>query len=1384
MLASKFMDIVLGIDRHIEMVPTPAGALVPVPFPAPFMGVIFDPAQLASTLMHDCPGLGMVFAALDPVGTIVNMVADKIEGVGGGPVLINGMPATNTMSQMTTRYGIPHIVTPPGVTFLTAGKPLMEGDAKFNFGSSSVWLNGRRAVRTLVDLVSSCSEPIRLPTSINTPMPLGRPVLTGGFPTPDLQAMISGALRHAATSALKNFIGPRLQNLLGRLPPSRLRNLLSAYVCFATGHPVDVATGRMFTTAIDWELPGPMPLVFERQYCSVVSDRDGALGFGWNHALDQSVWLERGCVVYRAGDGREIVADTFGFHGRVMRAGDETFEPCSRLTFRCQQDGWEIENADGVSHEFRRVRGDRIRDRWRLTKIRARDGHELSLEYDELGTLAYVQDSARRIIRFEHDRAGRLVRVNLPHPSEDGWLTYVKYSYSSDGNLVAVEDALGHTTRYEYSGHLMVRETDRNGLSFYFGYDGLDSRAWCVRTWGDGGILDHTIDYDKAGLRTFVTNSLGHTTVYRMNEALAVIEVTDPHGAKTQYEYNEVLWKIREVDAHGLETRWLHDERGNCTRVINPDGTERTTDYGQFDRPSQVVTETGATWRWEYDRVGRMTRQVDPEGRLLEVKYKQGLVETIRYPGGATEQFEYDNHKNIVAITDPNGHVTRHKWDRLGRVVEITNAVGGVTRLRYNALGDVLAVESPTGVRARYSYDAERNVTSFVDETQSIRLKYGGYHKVVEQEEGGTTLRYVFDTEENLIALVNGSDERYTFKLDACGRVQEEVSFDGQKRTYLREKGGWLTKTILPGGRTNEYTYDKVGRLTQIKYHDGGFTRFSYGSRGLVSVENAWAKIEIKRDLLGRIVTERVNGREVSSRYGPDGGRTEMRTSLGARVAAVRDPMGQVRELVLGRPDGFKGAYVQFERDALGLERVRRFSNGVDVEWARDLAGRPTARLTGHPDKARPDARTYQWRGEDQIAAVVDRATGPRLFDHDRRGRLIREKRPDRIIERALDAVGNVYRTESGRDRRYGAGGRLLEADGCRYEYDLDGNVVAKLEPDGRRWTYRWNGAGMMVEVVRPDSTRVTFEYDGFARRIAKRVLGVDGAVACETRFVWDGHVIVHELDSDSGLTTWHWEPETFTPVAKESLGQRWSIASDHLGTPTEMYDEAGRLAWKMQLDLFGVPSFDAGAAGDCPWRWPGQHADEETGLYYNRFRYYEPNAGQYLSKDPIGILGGTSLYGYTGDPCIYIDPLGLANFCATTKRWRDKAGRFTKRPTDPADLVNNGRIDYPSLMQWGRGLPDWNPAKPGNQWAPSSKFPTGGFSYDLRDPGGTRYKLWGHGANPAAPPGSNAAAGPTTTISRSGGGAGHTLTTSGTWAPTGVSPPNDVHIPLDNSPF
>ena len=124
-------------------------------------------------------------------------------------------------------------------------------------------------------------------------------------------------------------------------------------------------------------------------------------------------------------------------------------------------------------------------------------------------------------------------------------------------------------------------------------------------------------------------------------------------------------------------------------------------------------------------------------------------------------------------------------------------------------------------------------------------------------------------------------------------------------------------------------------------------------------------------------------------------------------------------------------------------------------------------------------------------------------------------------------------------------------------------------------------------------------------------------------------------------LITWVFDENSFVPAAKLVGDKSYSILTDHLGTPYEAYDEEGEKVWAQELDLYG--NAIAGDSSFIPFLYQGQYYDEEIGLAYNRFRYYSPDSGTYISQDPIRLAGNNpNFYGYTFDCNTEVDVWGL----------------------------------------------------------------------------------------------------------------------------------------------
>jgi hypothetical protein len=167
---------------------------------------------------------------------------------------------------------------------------------------------------------------------------------------------------------------------------------------------------------------------------------------------------------------------------------------------------------------------------------------------------------------------------------------------------------------------------------------------------------------------------------------------------------------------------------------------------------------------------------------------------------------------------------------------------------------------------------------------------------------------------------------------------------------------------------------------------------------------------------------------------------------------------------------------------------------------------------------------------------------------------------------------------------------------------------------------------------------------------------------------------------------------EGFVPTAKLVNGKAYSIISDHLGTPILAVDSEGNEVWNRQLDIYGrvKREIKASSLGEdvrpfIPFLYQGQYYDFETKLAYNRFRYYSPETGAYISQDPIGLAGGNpTLYGYVGDSNLEIDIFGLnrRGNCQTQKQNEDVRDQFLQENMNAAHIggsfIKGTKIEIP----------------------------------------------------------------------------------------------------------
>ena len=141
-------------------------------------------------------------------------------------------------------------------------------------------------------------------------------------------------------------------------------------------------------------------------------------------------------------------------------------------------------------------------------------------------------------------------------------------------------------------------------------------------------------------------------------------------------------------------------------------------------------------------------------------------------------------------------------------------------------------------------------------------------------------------------------------------------------------------------------------------------------------------------------------------------------------------------------------------------------------------------------------------------------------------------------------------------------------------------------------------------------------------------------------------------------------------PIIKTGV-QVYHYHNDHLGTPNELTDNQGDVVWYADYEAWGntatvewkaqrIDNIVVNEEHLQPIRFQGQSFDVETGLHYNRFRYFDPDLGMFTTSDPIGLMGGSNVFQYAPNPTGWIDPFGLAKVPNSTVDNQGRPSQWT----------------------------------------------------------------------------------------------------------------------------
>ena len=604
--------------------------------------------------------------------------------------------------------------------------------------------------------------------------------------------------------------------------------------------------------------------------------------------------------------------------------------------------------------------------------------------------------------------------------------------------------------------------------------------------------------------------------------------------------------------------------------------------------------------------------------------------------GASVAQLLFSREGKISGLVSPEGR----RWDfvtnDLGQIVELRMPSGLATGASYQANGNPNRITRNGTEICRISFDPESKtaIASHPDRTtREVTLAADRLSRI--KDRLGNTEGYQYGPTGELAAVSDGAGHTHRFDYDSSLRLQRLAYPDGSFESY-RYANREITIT-RPSGDDLMLDLDDGGGIRAVRGKNLDI-RFEQSDANLKSAALNGRGIEFAYDAQGRVVEERTDAGSLRYEYAPCG-----------RVGRVTHPSGDSVEFSydadrrLAQAIDWNGGVHRFAYSSDDRRVSIQLPNGAICDIGLSQTGRlSTSALRGHALNYAELNWGFEYDEEERLIRfrTGDEAVGSYVYDAE--GHLTQFTARGFSHSFEYDAAGNRTRA-AGEVASFNELNQLVSQGNKRCEYDARGNLVALLE-GARSWNFEYDLRDQLTRAVAPDGRQTTYGYDAFGRRIAKR------SSDREIRYVWAGEQLIEERITAGNITEcreYMYIPDTLIPFAMRIDGAVHCIHTDQIGTVRAITDSDGNVVWNAEYSAFGMASA-SGSRITNALRLPGHYFDGETGLHYNRFRYYSPDLGRYLSRDPIGLPGGLNLYAYVNnDPVNAVDPLGLWSWAA-----------------------------------------------------------------------------------------------------------------------------------------
>lgn len=893
---------------------------------------------------------------------------------------------------------------------------------------------------------------------------------------------------------------------------------------------------------------------------------------------------------------------------------------------------------------------------------------------DALGQIwAFNLDGLNRVLSEERPNG---VTVTYGYDQFDRQISYTdsigllwQRTFDAVGNLLSEADGNGKVTYHTYNVLNQLTKTQLpNNAVYNFTYDELGQKL--SETDANSHITTYT--YDKVGNLEEQTNPLNYSIVTTYDGEGNALTITDGRANTTQYQYNDFNEPVKTTNALNHVITMTYDGLGRVLTEVDAKGYQTDNTYREYSAGKSVVTKrNGITLQTQKFNVG---------GQLIATTDAQN--NTVAY--------NYDALGRKVAEVHPLSSVLQYEYDEVGNVSSFIDGQNRKTTYDYNARNHKTS-ETLDGITLSYEYDGQGNQTAMVN-GNNHRWEYT--YTDVNQLETITTpdnvvTEHTYDANGNRISTINGKKQVTQWEYDELNRIKSLTYPEGDEYTYIYDPAGNLKYELLPNNEQIDFEYDDINRLTQ-RSDSNGTIDYVYDKNGNLSRQiqanlsgegsgtevftyDQFDRMTSKQDIYGNVSTYGYdkNGNQTGLGYG---------WANGYAVAYSYD----AKNRLTGVTHGFGSTALTYYRD----DRIKQktHDNGVVTEYRYDEYGNLTT-LTHEQGGTVMHKFDYQYDGnqnrtqETEFNGIDTLVTD---FEYDHQDRLIQaiyagdsesqnngtaiytyddnSNRETETFTTVADILSkNITYGYDNNDQLTTIVDSVANANTV-VDYDILGNLSQKaLTKDSETQTtdYIYDARNQLKQVQVGGSTIGQFLYDANGLRIHKTetLTDVNSQISSTTqqRYHYQGLNVIGSFDEqnqsqyryyhDGNQILARINESAFTDLNVENNAVQ-TYHQDALGSTAVISNRDGSLTARYQYDAFGNVQTETGQSETNDFTYTGHERDQATGLIYAKARYYDPQLGLFLSRDPFEGYDNKPLslhrylYAYQ-NPMKYVDPDG-----------------------------------------------------------------------------------------------------------------------------------------------